>query len=108
MPSLNASRAPVRSLRSLLHCYPVCQQVRDEQAEAQSVAAAVSAEEAAVAAKAAQCKALKDDAAAELVGVGAFDAMPSGQKPACGMFSKGYMLCKYVLPPWGRHPHVLA
>lgn len=42
-------------------------QVRDEQAEAQSVAAVVSAEEAEVAAQAAKCKALKDDALADLV-----------------------------------------
>jgi len=53
------------------------------------VAAVVSAEEAAVAAKAAQCKALKDDAAAELVGVVALDAMPSGPKPA-GNFITGF------------------
>lgn len=50
-------------LHPLMHC-----QVRDEQAEAQSVAATVSAEEAEVAAQAARCKALKDDAAADLVG----------------------------------------
>lgn len=42
-------------------------QVRDEQAEAQAVAATVSAEEAEMAAQAAKCKALKDDAAADLV-----------------------------------------
>lgn len=47
-------------------------QVREEQAEAQSVATVVAAEEAEVAAKAAQCKALKDDAAAELVGTRCF------------------------------------
>lgn len=50
-------------LPPLTHC-----QVRDEQAEAQSVAVTVSAEEAEVAAQAARCKALKDDAAADLVG----------------------------------------
>jgi hypothetical protein len=42
-------------------------QVRDEQAEAQAVAATVSAEEAEVAAQTAKCKALKDDATADLV-----------------------------------------
>jgi flagellar motility protein MotE (MotC chaperone) len=42
-------------------------QVRQEQEEAERVAAVVGAEEAEVAAKAAECQALKDDAAAELV-----------------------------------------
>jgi hypothetical protein len=42
-------------------------QVRHEQEEAERVAAVVGAEEAEVAAKAAECQALKDDAAAELV-----------------------------------------
>jgi hypothetical protein len=41
--------------------------VRHEQEEAERVAAVVGAEEAEVAAKAAECQALKDDAAAELV-----------------------------------------
>lgn len=55
-------------------CMCLCvSQVRDEQAEAQSVASVVSAEEAEVAAQAAKCKALMDDAAADLVG---------GQQPA--------------------------
>jgi hypothetical protein len=44
-------------------------QVRSEQEEAERVAAVVGAEEAEVAAKAAECQALKDDAAAELVRV---------------------------------------
>jgi hypothetical protein len=44
-----------------------CFQVRHEQEEAERVAAVVGAEEAEVAAKAAECQALKDDAAAELV-----------------------------------------
>lgn len=65
-----ASHLPPRSLSCCCFCglLPHTQQVRDEQAEAQSVASVVAAEEAEVAAKAAQCKALKDDAAAELVG----------------------------------------
>lgn len=48
-------------------CAASAVKVREEQAEAQAVAAVVSAEEAEVAAQAAKCKALKDDALADLV-----------------------------------------
>jgi hypothetical protein len=54
-------------LRALANPNPTPLQVREEQAEAQSVATVIAAEEAEVAAKAATCKAFKDDAAAELV-----------------------------------------